>query len=166
MTPPKKPAAKRPRGRPAHKPTAATKMKVSVCAGSGKMTHQEIAIVLGISVPTLEKHYQYELSVGALTRRAEVLAGVYKAAKRGSSSAAKVFLANEIPMAVPPEGVGDGAVMPSQPAAGAASAPAPISHAPKAPAVGKKEQANIDAVTAQAGTDWEDLLKRPGAPIQ
>jgi len=35
----------------------------------------------------------------------------------------------------------------------------------KAPAAGKKEQAQADAITAAQGTGWEELLT-PRAPLQ
>ena len=39
--------------------------------------------------------------------------------------------------------------------------------APKEQALGKKDQANVDARTAQVGTDWEDLLRgTPPASVQ
>jgi hypothetical protein len=39
-------------------------------------------------------------------------------------------------------------------------APAP------APKLGKKDQAAADAVTAAEGTAWNDILPKPGMPLQ
>lgn len=150
---PSKPAAKRPRGRPAHVPTPALRRKVSVAAGGG-MRHVDIATALGISRETLEKWYESELSAGATLRRLEVLAALHTAATRGSSSAAKAYLQFEPQFAVPP-GDGDAAGAP-------AAAPAPSAVPPR---LGKKDQAQADAETASVGTEWADLMK-PAAPLQ
>lgn len=128
-------------GRPSYKPTAATRRKVSIAAGGG-MSHEHIAIALGISRNTLEKHFEHELSVGAFERRLEVLQGVYAAAKKGNVAAAKLYAGAGMELAAPP----------------AASVPT-------GPAKGKKETANDVAKTVQVGTGWEGLL--PGAaPVQ
>lgn len=113
------------------------------------MLHEQIAIALEISTDTLRKYYEHELAVGSTQRRVEVLAAMYRAATtKGSTSAAKVYLANEPQMAVPP------VPKPAEPV--------------QAPPVklGKKEQAAADAVTAADGTGWGDLLPRPGVPLQ
>lgn len=153
---PEKSTTKRGRGRPAHQPTATTRRQVAVAAGGGAL-HEQIATALEISTDTLRKYYEPELSVGAAKRRLDVLEAMYRAAtKKGSTSAAKVYLANEPQLAVPP------APQPvSQPAA-----PAPVVAAAPAPKLGKKEQAAADAVTAADGTQWDNLLPRPGTPLQ
>lgn len=145
--------AKRPRGRPEHKPTAATRRTVSIAAGGG-MRHEDIAIALGITRPTLEKWYQAELSEVASLRRMEILQALHMAAKKGSSAAAKAYLAHEPQIAAPPMPAGERS---SEPAKAEA----------KAPAIGKKEQAQADAVSAHVGTEWDSLLRSPAAtPIQ
>jgi len=143
------PTAKRKRGRPSFAPTAAAKRRVAIAASAG-MRHEDIAIGLGISRDTLSKYFEHELSVGAQARRMEILEAMHAAAKKGSSSAARVLLAVEPRVAAPP--------LPKDPLPAAAAAP-------KLQPLGKKEQAQIDAVTAQAGTDWDSLLK-PAAPLQ
>lgn len=135
----------RPRGRPAFSPTAAQRRQVSIAAGGG-MRHIDIATALGISRETLEKYFQAELSAGALARRMEVLQALHAAAKKGSSSAARAYLQHEATPAVPP-------------------APQPDAPAPKAEPLGKKAQAQADAVTAARGTDWDNLLA-PAGPVQ
>lgn len=136
----------RKRGRPAFAPTAAQRRQVSIAAGGG-MRHVDIATALGIARDTLEKHFEAELSGGAIARRMEVLQALHAAAKKGSSSAARAYLQHEATPAVPP--------LPVVPAAGAT----------KAEPIGKKAQANADAVTAARGTEWDSLLS-PGAPVQ
>lgn len=112
------------------------------------MLHENIAVALEISIDTLRKYYQSELAVGSTRRRMDVLQAMYRAATtKGSTSAAKVYLANEPQMAVPP-----------LPKESEAPAPAPASVPVAAPKLGKKDQANLDAVTAATGTDWADLL--------
>lgn len=117
--------------RPAHKPTAATRRKVAVAAGAG-MAHEEIAIGLGITRPTLSKHYEKELSQGAYEKRLEVLDAMHRMAKKGNVAAQKAYVALTPAAAAPP--------------------------IPKPEPKGKKEQANDEAQTAQQGTGWADLL--------
>ena len=149
--------AKRGRGRPAFRPTAAQKRQVSIAAAGG-MRHDDIAIAIGICRDTLAKHFELELSAGAAARRMEVLGALYLAAKKGSSSAAKAFLAADPTLGVPP-----------LPAAAPAPAKAEAAPAPVAAAkLGKKDQAQADAQTAAEGTEWAALLGRvpPGLPVQ
>lgn len=111
------------------------------------MSHEQIAIGLGIARNTLEKHFEAELSAGAYSKRIEVLLSLHRAAKKGSSSAAKAYLAAEPALAAPP--------IPKEP--GDAKPTAKL---------GKKEQAAADAVTAAAGTTWDSLLPKAGQPLQ
>ena len=110
------------------------------------MSHEEIAIALGISRNTLEKHFADQLATAAYQRRMEVLDAMHKAAKGGNVAAQKAYLSTSPWLSAPP-------------------APAPA-EAP-APKRGKKEQQADDAVTAAQGTGWDELLngnKRP--PLQ
>lgn len=132
--------------RPPYKPTPALRRKVSIAAGGG-MAHEEIALALGISQPTLRKHFEIELSTGAFERRLEIVAAMHKAAKAGSVSAARAYMQLTPHLAAPPV--------------------APAERAEKAaPALGKKEQANVEARTAHVGTEWADLLRPQAAPVQ
>lgn len=115
------------------------------------MSHEQIALALGISRNTLEKHFEVELSTGAYQRRMEVLVALHAAAKKGNVSAAKAY-AGATPQFLPP--------------AEFAAAPSPVSE-PEAreatqPAKGKKERQHEEATVAQVGTDWEHLL--PASP--
>ena len=126
-------------GRPAFKPTPAQRRKVSVAAGAG-MSHEEIALGLGIARNTLEKHFEQELSVGAYSRRLEVLDAMHRTAVKGNVAAQKAYVALTPAVAAPP--VAD--------------------EKPK----GKKEQAEADAASAARGTDWDDLLPPGVTPIR
>lgn len=119
------------------------------------MRHSDIALALGISRETLAKHYPAELSAVASLRRLEILSALHAAAKKGSTSAAKAYLASEPELAAAP-------IVPGE----LPQPPAPQAVVTNAAKVGKKEQAQADAVTAAAGTDWADLLKAPAAPLQ
>lgn len=125
------------RGRPGFKPTAALRRKVAIAAGGG-MSHEEIALGLGISRPTLEKHFEHELSVGAYEKRLETLEALHRAAKKGNVAAIKAYGAMTPRAAVTP-------LEPEKPA------PKPE---------GKKEQQNAEARIAQVGTEWEELLPK------
>jgi hypothetical protein len=136
---------KQTRGRPEFEATAALKRKVANAAGGG-MSHEEIALGLGISRKTLEKHFDHELSVGAYAKRLEVLDAMQRTAKRGNVAAQKAYLQLTPHLAAPPY---EGAQSDEKP--------------PAAEKLGKKDQAEADAVTAQDGSQWDGLLPRaPG----
>lgn len=134
--------------RPAFKPTAAQRRQVAVAAGGG-MSHDEIAIGMGLARNTLEKHFAAELSAGAYAKRLEVLAAMHAAAKKGNMTAARAYLSNEPRLAAPPA-----ESKPAEPA--------------KVETLGKKAQAQVNAVTAARGTDWDHLLNptAPSTPLQ
>jgi len=115
--------------RPEFQPTVAQRRKVAIAAGGG-MTHDDIACGIGISKPTLEKHFKVELKQGACERKLEALESMFKQAKRGNVAAAKAYI-----------GYASGGPKP-------ATGEAP----------GKKERAAADAKTAEKGTDWDGLL--------
>ena len=141
------PTAKRGRGRPPHVATVALRRKVSVAAGGG-MRHTEIALALGISTDTLLRYYADELTTGALARRMEALSGLHALAKKGNPGAVRAYLAIQPQlMTAPTEG--------DQPAV-----PAPAEPPKATPGVrlGKKDQAQADAMTAPIGTEWGSLL--------
>lgn len=134
--------------RPEHKPTAATRRRVAISAGGG-MPHEDIALALGITAPTLKKHYRDELSVGAATKRMDVLGALYVAAtKKKNTSAAKAYLEHT------PQPAGQGAKDEATPPA------------PKGRPSGKKAIAQQDATTAQAGTGWEGILPDNVTPLR
>lgn len=134
-------ANSRKRGRPEFKPSAAQRRKVAIAAGAG-MSHEEIALGLGISRPTLEKHFEHELSVGAYEKRLEALDALHRSAKKGNVAAIKAYTAMTPRASAPPE-----PTKPGKPE-------------------GKKAQQQADAQTAQVGTDWEDILPRPSSSLQ
>lgn len=106
------------------------------------MSHEEIALGMNISRPTLEKHFAHELSVGAYQKRQEVLEAMHRTAKKGNVAAQKAYAALAPRVAAPP--LPDGEDKP----------------------VGKKERAQADARTAQENTDWADLLPTGATPLQ
>lgn len=126
-------------GRPPFKPTEEQKLQVSIAAGSGQMTHEEIAIGLGISKPTLYEYFEAELSTGAYQRRLEVLAALHKTALKGNAAAVKAYLEMDPSASTTPQKQDE--------------KPTPL---------GKKEQAQVDATVAADNTAWSELLPRHG----
>lgn len=128
-----------------HKPTAATRRRVEIAAGGGS-SHEAIAQALKLDAKTLRKHYEVELASGANMRRIQVLETLFASARKGNTSAARAYLQNAPQF----EALSETNVADSAPP-------------PRADRLGKKDQANVDAVGAQAGTDWDGLL--PGANV-
>lgn len=122
----------------AFKPTKDQRRSVSIAAGA-RVSHEEIALGLGITRPTLYKYFDFELTTGAYQRREEVLNAMFESAMKGNVAAQKAYMGLTPRVAAPP---------PDRPPA----------------QQGKKEQAQAEAVTAQAGTSWESLL--PAVPTQ
>lgn len=144
------PVKKRGRGRPPFQPTAAQRDRVKTCAAAG-MPHDELALGLGIDANTLRKHFQYELGQGALNRKQEAMDALWKLAKRGNVSALKTYI-NKI------EEYDATLIPPPPPRITDEEALAAEKGEAKPEKLGKKEQADADAVTAGNNTEWADLL--------
>ena len=108
--------------------------RVSIAAGAG-MPHEEIATALDMTRKDLERDFAWELSVGAHLERLELVEALHASALAGNVAAVKAYTALSIK---------------------SAGVPLPEVSAEK---VGKKEQRNVDAKTAQNGTGWEGLLR-------
>ncbi len=126
------------RGRPEHEPTEETRLKVRVLK-AGAMSQLAIAEAIGISEPTLRKHYSSELDQGGAIVTAEVLMARYRAAMGGSVPAQNKLL--ELAGTLPPNKMG-------RPPSTKAE-----------PALGKKAEAELAAQDAHEGTGWADLVK-------
>ena len=74
------------RGRPLYVASNEDREKVRVLKASG-MTNDAIAEAVGISIPTLTKHFAVDLDCGTAKVRAEVLMARWNAAKGGNVSA-------------------------------------------------------------------------------
>lgn len=128
---------KKTRGRPEHDATDENREKVRVLKAGG-MIDAAIAEVIGISIPTLTKHYFLDLEIGAAKVQADVMMARYRAAMGGNVSAQTKML--EAMGGVSPRRTG---------------------RAPLTPAgvkLGKKEQAEADAVDAHEGGKWANLI--------
>ena len=66
-------------GRPSHEPTTAQRKQVEAMAAYG-IPQMDISRVIGVSKPTLEKHYRDELDTGATKATARVAESLYKKA--------------------------------------------------------------------------------------
>lgn len=142
-----KPAAeqqKKKGGRPEWEPTQQQRNMIEAMSGYGLQDY-EIAKVLEVSGPTLRKHCWRELELGHLKMNAKVAQSLFKITqdpKNPKQAAACMFWMKcragwrEMDPLVPRE-----------------------------PPLGKKEQADRDAQTADEGTEWDGLLN-PRTPIQ
>lgn len=71
-------------GRPAHEPTAENRKQVETMAGYG-ITEPDIAMSLGISKPTLTKHYRRELDMGHIKANSAIAQALFKKATSDGS---------------------------------------------------------------------------------
>ena len=139
------------RGRPQHVPTDRNRNKVMVLLAAG-WAPARIAGALGITGPTLRKHYFFELRQAASMRdrlKALHLQSLVEETKKGNVAAAKELgrLLDRWDAAE----FGIGASRDED------EAPDP----PRRRALGKKEEAAIAAQTAGAGSEWGDDLLAP-----
>ena len=114
-------------GRPPHEPTEKQRSQVRTMAGMG-IPMVDIATVVGLSTPTLRKHYLHELEVGQIESCGMVAQSLYKQAMRGHVVACIFFLKCRAGWRED----GDG--------------------------MGKKELAQLLSKVAHKGTDWDELL--------
>lgn len=84
---------KAPGGRPSYTPTEEQKGLVSLMIAGG-IEHRFIAAALGISKPTLEKHFRYEIDNAAAQANAKVIASLFKEANAGNIRAQEFWLTN------------------------------------------------------------------------
>lgn len=77
--------------RPPFQPTAEQRRRVLVAAGAG-VSQREIALALGLSRNTLAAAFWTELHTGRAVARLELLQGLYRAARGGSATAARMYL--------------------------------------------------------------------------
>jgi len=122
------------RGRPAFQPTDAQRRQVKAMAAYG-IPHFDIAKVLECDEKTLRKHFWAELETGGIEANARVAENMFKIATgsgREAVIAGKYWLACR----------------------------AGWREAATADDLGKKEQRQQAALTAEQGTPWEALLNR------
>jgi len=124
-------------GRPPHEPTSEDREKVRILKAGG-MKDTAIAVAVGISVPTLTKHYSLELEEGGAKVQADVLMARYRAAMGGNVTAQNKLL--EQVGLIPPRPVGR-----------------PKVERPEL--IGKKQAADDAAQSAHQDTSWESLVQ-------
>ena len=86
---PRKPAAPakagKPRGgRPEHRPTPQIRAQVRAFAGFG-LPQQQLALLVGMSINTLRKHYAADLEFGEAQATAKVAQSLFNAASKGEA---------------------------------------------------------------------------------
>ncbi len=127
-------------GRPEHEPTDELRDQVEIAAYMG-MNQVQIAAAIGVSKPTLAKHYAEELLNGHSKKRFENMAMLYETARKGNVAAQKYC-----------ERMGAMSVAPAKPAEGdqPSKRPDPL---------GKKEELNAAAKEPPPeGSKWSGLL--------
>jgi hypothetical protein len=115
------------------KPTQRRSVERMVAVGE---SHAVIASAFGLSQAELRRHFAVELAKGHARRRREIIDLMFQAAHKGNTAAQRRL---EEMTAITPA--------------------APEPKTAKAPVLGKKEQAEIDALTADEGTSWASILR-------
>lgn len=144
-------------GRKRFEPQDRDREKVAVLVSSG-LTVEQIATAMSLSEPTLRRAFRTELETGAVRKRAEMLVALHRTALKGNVAAQKEALA--IMDRANLEALQDhlrGKGKPEAAAPSGSTAPAP----PPADALGKKEQANLDAHSVVTKGPWADLVRTP-----
>jgi AraC-like DNA-binding protein len=135
------------RGRRPFKVTATMRGKVERFLACG-MTREQIALAIGCSPPTLDKHFAAELQTGFARRKAEAYELLWCQARQGNSSALRKLL-DTITIAEARAAVASGDEKPSE-----AAAKRPLR-------LGKKAAQRLAATTAGEGSEWGDDLAPP-----
>lgn len=78
------PPRKRSVGRPEHRPTARGRAQVQAFAGYG-LPQRQIALLLGLSINTLRKHYADDLEVGEAQATGKIAQTLYNKAVAGEA---------------------------------------------------------------------------------
>ena len=76
---------------PPFRPSSEQRERVGILAASG-LSEDAIARALGISRPTLRKHFREDMLTERAKRKAQVLLAMYNAAIRGNVAAQKAWL--------------------------------------------------------------------------
>ena len=135
------PAGRGKRGRPAHVWSIENSNKINLLFATGH-DHHDAAAVLGISAPTLRKHYFFEIErhgAAKLRLKARLLAGLSRDADQGNTAAAKELFKQIERGSMP----GAAAHMRTK------AKPKPL---------GKKDQALVDARSVGGEGKWGGLL--------
>jgi hypothetical protein len=82
-------------GRPAHEPTNRTRYVVEVAVACG-MSHEDIALAVGVSLNTLKAHYATELEAGSAKVTAKVGRSLVRKALKGDTGAIIWFSKNRM----------------------------------------------------------------------
>ena len=127
-------------GRPPYEPTQADREDVKLWAADS-WPEDRMARQLGISRTTLRKYFEAEIEFGADQVRTQALRDLRRASRLGKVAASAKLLQLS------------GFVPPSAPTAAPLDRPDMVDDR-----LGKKERAQIDARTAEAGTSWASLL--------
>lgn len=139
-------------GAPEFRATDRQRDRVAVLISVGT-TVADIAVVIGISEPTLRKHFATEIANGAAHKRAEVIEALYRNAVKGNVTAQRDYL-DRIDRAQLAE-IAD--QFRSQPEA---------DRPRKIEPVGKKMAAAQDAAREAAEGGWSDILPDVGIARQ
>lgn len=140
-------------GRPTFTPTTEQRKEVELLGRYG-IPHEDIAVAVGISLPTLYKHFRLDLDVALVKANAKVAESIFMQAVGAP--------AQYYPPGHPNAGKVMRAEQPRVLAAGiwwertrsGRSEYAPLRPKP----LGKKEAAQLAATSAAKGTDWAELV--------
>lgn len=124
-------------GRPEHEATENNRQRVRLWA-LADWSEDRMARQLGIARNTLRKHYAAELEFGADHVMTQTLLDLQRQSREGKTAASRRLQDMYGELALP--------------------RPTPDIEDEQPEALGKKAQLKVDAMTAEAGTGWDDLV--------
>ncbi len=160
MPKPKKRKRKGSGGRPAYKPNDRDREKVEVLIASG-MLQADIAAVMGVTEPTMKRHFAAELRIGALKKRADMLVVLNRTAMKGNVPA--IARAFAIMDRAELEKLQSKVRSTDNAESKESSAQARSKVSAASTAIGKKVQADIDAHNVVTIGPWAELVRPPQA---
>ena len=134
-------------GRSEFQPTEHHRERVRVLKAAGS-TNEEICEAIGVSEPTLTKHFVEDLRLGRAKTKADMILAMHRKAKTGSVPAQRAML-DQIEAAD---------IADAEKAMGTIGNEQPEAEADVTPARGKKELAELDAQTID-DNDWNGLIQ-------
>jgi hypothetical protein len=153
---------KNPVGRPEHEPNETSRRQVEMMTAIG-IPQDQIAMIIGVSEPTLRKHYPDEILVGFQRANYAVAMNMFRIATFRDRDRIKVKNTDGTTREVEVDSKPNSATVEAakfwlRMRAGWTDFDPPPPPKPREEKLGKKELAEIESENAAEGTPWSDLV--------